>query len=141
MIEVKPGDGQSSPILRQENDLEELTKDATFFAENYPHKLDVWQRNLQVIRKSGRRAVIWGASSKGVAFLTTLKIQDEIEYVVDINPHKQGTYMAGTGQQIVAPEFLRDYQPDVVIIMNPIYQSEIRQMTKKLGLTTDIVCA
>jgi len=26
-------------------------------------------------------------------------------------------YIAGTGQQIVPPEFLRNYQPDVVIVM------------------------
>lgn len=70
-----------------------------------------------------------------MTFLNTLKTQDQIEYVVDINPRKRGRYVPGTGQQIVPPEFLRDYQPDVVIVMNPIYKSEIQQLIKSLGLT------
>ena len=85
--------------------------------------------------QAGQRVVVWGGGAKGVTFLNTLKTQDQIEYVVDINPRKQGRYVPGTGQQIVPPEFLRDYQPDVVIVMNPIYKSEIEQIIKGLGLT------
>jgi len=70
-----------------------------------------------------------------------LKIKDQIEYIVDINPHKQGKYISGTGQQIVPAEFLRDYQPDVVIVMNPIYKKEIQQTVKELGLTTEFIYA
>jgi hypothetical protein len=74
-----------------------------------------------------------------VTFLNTLKTKDHIDYVVDINPRKQGRYVAGTGQQIVTPDFLRDYQPDMVMVMNPIYKREIQQITKRLGLSTDFV--
>ena len=139
MIEARPGNGRSRPVLAQEDDLEGLTRAVAYFAENYPHKLDAWQRDLQEIKQSGRRAVIWGAGSKGVAFLTTLKIQDEIEYAVDINPYKHGTCMAGTGQQIVAPEFLREYRPDVVIVMNPIYCSEIQRDLNRMGVTAELM--
>jgi len=41
----------------------------------------------------------------------------------------------------VPPEFLRDYQPDVIIVMNPIYKSEIRQVAKNLDLTNRFVYA
>jgi hypothetical protein len=41
----------------------------------------------------------------------------------------------------VRPEFLRDYQPDVIVVMNPIYRCEIRQLTKKLGLTAKLISA
>ena len=90
------------------------------------------------MRHSGRRAVIWGAGSKGVAFLTTLGLREEIPYTVDINPHKQGTFMAGTGQEIKAPAFLQEYKPDVVIVMNPIYRNEIQQELKRMGLTAEL---
>ena len=139
MIEAKPGNGRSRPVLVQEDDLEDLARDLAYFAENYLHKLDAWQRDLQEVRQNRQRTVIWGAGSKGVAFLTTLRIQDEIEYAVDINPYKHGTYMAGTGQQIVAPEFLREYRPDVVIVMNPIYCNEIRRDLNRMGVTAELM--
>ena len=47
--------------------------------------------------------------------------------------------MSGTGQKIVAPEFLKDYKPDVVIVMNGIYCDEIGKDLKKLGLDPEIV--
>jgi hypothetical protein len=91
--------------------------------------------------QAGQRTVVWGGGSKGVTFLNTLKIQDQIEYVVDINPRKQGMYIAGTGQRIVSPEFLQDYQPDALIVVNPIYQGEVQQLAGILGLTTDVLPA
>ena len=93
------------------------------------------RHKLEKIEGRGQRVVVWGAGSKGVTFLNTLN-NLSIEYVVDINPRKQGMYLPGTGQMIVPPAFLRDYQPAVIIVMNPIYKSAIRQLTKKLGLTT-----
>jgi SAM-dependent methyltransferase len=139
MIEARPGDGKDGALLEQEDDLEELAREVACFSENYPPKLDAWRRDLQRMRQTGRRAVIWGAGSKGVAFLTTLHIEDEIEYAVDINPYKHGTYMAGTGQEIVGPEFLKEYRPDVVIVMNPIYCQEIQRDLNRMGVTAELV--
>jgi hypothetical protein len=58
---------------------------------------------------------------------------------VDINPYKHGTYMAGTGQEIVGPEFLRAYRPDVVIVMNPIYCNEIQRDLDGMGITAELM--
>ena len=63
----------------------------------------------------------------------------EIEYVVDINPNRQNTYMAGTGQKIISPDFLREYQPDLVIVMNSIYYEEIKQTLSRLSLDPEII--
>ncbi len=62
-----------------------------------------------------------------------------IEFAVDINPHKHGMFMAGTGQEIVAPEFLTTYRPELVVVMNPIYVDEIRAHLDRLGLTPRLV--
>ena len=47
--------------------------------------------------------------------------------------------MAGTGQAIISPEFLVDYKPDIVIVMNPIYREEIRLDLTRLNLTPELV--
>lgn len=135
MIEARPGDGGAASTLPQENDLQELTQQVADFSQNCRESLTKWNHQLQEIKQNGRRAVLWGSGSKAVAFLATLKIQDEIEYAVDINPYRQGTYLAGTGQKIVAPGFLQQYKPDVVIVMNPIYRDEIKRDLNKMGLT------
>jgi SAM-dependent methyltransferase len=139
MIEARPASGGSAVLLAQEKDLGRLREEVAYFAANYEDKLERWRRDLEKMRQSGQRAVIWGAGSKAVAFLTTLGIQDEIEYAVDINPYKHGTYMAGTGHEIVAPAFLQAYKPDVVIVMNPIYCREIQQELDQLGVTTTLM--
>ena len=83
--------------------------------------------------------MVWGAGSKGVAFLSTLQIFEEIEFAVDINPNKSGTYMAGTGQKIVSPDFLVDYQPDVILLMNPVYRTEVEQKLLLLDINTEVI--
>ncbi len=71
--------------------------------------------------------------------MNTLKVKGEIGYVVDINPHKQDKYVAGTGQKIVSPDFLKGYKPDFVAVMNPIYREEIRQKLKQMALNPEII--
>jgi hypothetical protein len=56
-----------------------------------------------------------------------------------VNPHKYGTFLAGTGQHIVAPEFLTTYKPDIVFIMNPIYRAEIDATLKSLGVVAELI--
>ena len=61
-----------------------------------------------------------------------------IDQIVDINPRKQGRFVAGTGQQIVAPEALLESRPDVVIVINPVYRDEVRAQLQALGLSPEI---
>jgi hypothetical protein len=82
--------------------------------------------------------VLWGSGSKAVGYLTTLGLKDEIAAVVDINPHKHGRYLAGTGHEIVAPEALGHLRPDVVVVMNPIYVEEIRDDLQRRGLSPEL---
>lgn len=140
-IEAASGEGAVHPACRLGNDVEEMAGVVAAFADKYRDTVDTWIRRLERVAQAGQRVVVWGAGSKGVTFLNTLKAQSRIEYVVDINPRKQGMYVAGTGQEIVSPEFLRGYRPDVVVVMNPIYKSEIEQLAKHLGLAPEFVCA
>ena len=98
-----------------------------------------WRTQLAEMAHAERRPVVWGSGSKGVAFLTTLDLGGQVEYVVDINPYKQGKYMPGTGQRIVAPDFLIEYRPDAVIAMNPIYLDEIGRQLHALGVRAELL--
>jgi SAM-dependent methyltransferase len=140
-IEAVPGEGLVNSRPNPRDDPAGVARDVASFADRYRGKIRNWHRHLGRMARGGQQAVVWGAGSKGVTFLNLLETQGQIAYAVDINPRKQGMYVAGTGQQIVPPEFLREYQPDVVIVMNPVYEDEIRRFTGGLGLTSEFMCA
>jgi hypothetical protein len=66
--------------------------------------------------------------------VTSLDGSGQVEHVVDINPHKHGTYLPVTAQEVVAPDALRELRPDLVVVMNPFYEQEIRGQLASLGL-------
>ncbi len=140
-IEATPSEGATALKPDRWDNLKEVAEAVVAFTENCQQRIEAWQSDLERIEQAGQRVVLWGAGAKAVGFLNLLKIHDQIEHVVDINPHKQGTYIAGTGQQIVSPEFLVDYRPDTVIVMNPIYKREIQQLVEGLGLAPEFLCA
>ena len=72
--------------------------------------------------------------------MTTITFLSTIPFVVDINPHKHGTFLPGTGQEIVAPRKLIEYQPEVVIAMNPVYRKEIQADLYKMGVRAELLC-
>jgi len=139
LIEARPSNGSSVGSFQIRNDLEEIARDVKQFEKTFPSRLRSWKEELHRIKEQGKRTVVWGSGSKAVAYLTTLGINSEIEYVVDINPYKHGMYLAGTGHKIVAPKFLKEYRPDTVIVMNPIYCDEIQCDLDKMGIAAEII--
>jgi hypothetical protein len=111
------------------------------FSETYRAETSRWKDLLQSIAESGRRAVIWGAGSKGVSFLNTVDTENTIEHAVDLNPLKHGMFVAGSAQRIVGPEALVPSPPEVVIVMNPNYSGEISAMLDDLGIAADVLSA
>lgn len=109
------------------------------FADLFRKKTTSWRRQISRLGKAKSRVVVWGAGAKGVSFLNMLDLREEVQYAVDINPNKQGKYISGTGQKIVPPEFLGDYKPDIILIMNPRYVNEIHQMSKKIGIHAEFL--
>jgi hypothetical protein len=142
LIEGHPVDGTPPPgPLAIEEDVGEVADAVRHFTREFAATRARWREQLSRSRAEGRRTVIWGGGSKGVSFLTTLGIADEIQYVVDVNPYKQDKYMAGTGHRVVAPDFLRGYRPDMVIAMNPIYLPEIGAQLSSMGVDAELVGA
>jgi len=125
MVEARPAAGEPRAALPQEDDAAQIGRLVEAFGEALPKKLAGWTERLDGYHEAGKRVVLWGSGSKGVAFLTTLGGRPDIQHVVDINPHRHGHFMPRSGQEIVGPDALIEYRPDVVIIMNPIYRDEI----------------
>lgn len=118
---------------------EKLSGFVAEFEKKYPSVRQFWKNQLDRFRRASQKVILWGGGSKGVTFLNVVEGSEVIEYVVDMNPFRQNTYIAGAGQQIVAPQFLKEYPPDVVIIMNAVYREEIQYDLAQLGLKPSVM--
>ena len=127
MILASPTDLESNITTDDEDSIATIIRLCGRFATAAAHSRTAWQSRLRNWAATGQRTVLWGSGSKAVAFLTTLGVHDEVEYVVDINPYRVGKFLPSTGQRIVQPAFLCDYHPDNVVIMNPIYRDEVER--------------
>ena len=139
LIEAKPVAIPSEKVHPFEESVEDVANDVKLFTDKIAGKLEYWKNFLEDAQAKQEKVVVWGSGSKCVAFLTTLKTIDKIEYAVDINPHRHGKFIPGVGKEIMAPEFLKTYQPDKVIVMNAIYKQEISEMLEEMGVKTEVV--
>jgi hypothetical protein len=83
--------------------------------------------------------VLWGAGSKGVTFLNMVEGAERIGHAVDINPHKRGLHVPGSGHPVVAPPDLRAIGPATAVVLNPLYVEEVGQQLAELDLATEVV--
>jgi Methyltransferase domain/C-methyltransferase C-terminal domain len=134
-------EGNGSAATRQPNQLRRLASGVRNFGSAYRRKVEKHRTFLHEARRSGKKVALWGAGAKAVNYLNVFRDEQAVEFVVDLNPFKQGMFIPGTGQMIVAPESLIAYRPDAVVVMNPIYRKEVAAKLDALGLDTKVFLA
>lgn len=99
--------------------------DPVHFPVDFTHQVDA-----PIV--AGGRCAVWGGASKGVIF-TLLKARAgyAVDAVIDINPAKQGRYLAATGIQVQSPiQALPQLPPgSAVFVMNSNYLGEIKRLS------------
>ena len=76
----------------------------------------------------GRRTSIWGAAAKGMIFASYMqRAGAQVDLAIDINPSKQGKFLAGCGLRVTSPEeAMSALNPgDEIVVMNSQYLDEI----------------
>ena len=108
---------------------------AKTYVDESTHMLNDWSTYIQKHSEKGPVA-IWGAASKGVTFsLLMSQIQDAqlgIACAIDLNEAKQKCFMPITSTPIVSPEDAKKLGVATVIIMNPNYLNEIKNMATNM---------
>lgn len=138
LIEARPSSQRSDKTFAIEESVEQLRTLVSEFKEKIQEDLLGWRQTLTRLKEANKRTVVWGGGSKSVGFLVNFADLDLIQYVVDVNPHMEGNYIPGIGKMYVQPKFLKEYQPDAVIIMNSIYKNEITKSLNEMGLYPEI---
>jgi SAM-dependent methyltransferase len=139
LIVARPVDGPTEAQLPEEDDLAQVKDEAEAFSAEVGARIGLLRSRVAALRDAGKRISIWGSGSKCVSFLGAVGLNDEVNSVVDINPHRQGLFLAGSGKQVVAPEALQGNPADVILVMNPIYREEIQQQIDGLGVSAELI--
>lgn len=137
LLEAVPGTRPATPHL-DDDPLARLAATVDRFEAAAPARIAALREELDATISRGCTVVLWGASSKAVSYLVSLRVTDEVAGVVDVNPTKWGTYLAGTGHRVLAPRDIPSVAPDVVLLMNPTYRREVAVLLRELDVCADL---
>lgn len=140
-VEAMIGDQSASLGQSDATDQGALPDVIREFSSHHQSGLAAWKKRFSEFATGRKKVVVWGSGGKGISFLNSLDTYGTVQYVVDINPDRQGKFVPGSAQKIVAPNFLVDYRPDAIILTNVLYEREIKQQVKELGLTCEFFVA
>jgi 2-polyprenyl-3-methyl-5-hydroxy-6-metoxy-1,4-benzoquinol methylase len=91
-------------------------------------------RFLIEAKEHGKSIAAYGAPAKGNTLLNYAGVRtDFVDYTVDMNPHKQGRYLPGTGIPIRSPDEIARTRPDYVLILPWNLRDEIVQQMAHIG--------
>ncbi|MCB2359369.1 class I SAM-dependent methyltransferase [Clostridium estertheticum] len=120
-------------------DIDDLEKLAYSYNCVVNKKIEKWKEKIIRLGKNSKVA-IWGAGAKGVTFANLIDPKNlYIDCVIDINIHKQGCYLPGTGHKIVNYTDIIDRKIQYVIVMNNNYSDEIEQTLKDNNINVQII--
>ena len=89
-------------------------------------KNELWDELVR-LKKEGKVVAAYGAAAKGNTLLNYAGIDSElVQYVVDLNPNKQGKYLPGSRIPVVGAEYLHQTKPDVLLILPWNLSAEIK---------------
>lgn len=93
-------------------------------------------KELHKLKASGKKISAYGAAAKGITLLNYCEIDsDVIDFVVDLNPSKQGKYLPGSQIPIVDSKILTSNMPDVLLILAWNLSNEIKlQLNHQINL-------
>lgn len=111
------------------------------FRTRFEETVSTWSGFLADAAGTGRRVALWGAGAKSVIFLNLVPGAQSIGAVTDLNPRKYGKFIPGTQHQILSPDCMKEFRPDTVLLTNPIYEAEVRDALRGMGIGAEVVVA
>lgn len=99
-------------------------------------------KQLNNLYLSGKKIAIWGGTGKSAAFICRYGL-DAIRFpiVVDSDPEKVGTFVPGTGQEILFRDYLKEHPVDVLIIPPEWRVSDILMEMQQEGIVVGQILA
>jgi hypothetical protein len=123
--------GKQSATLTELLALENKRQVATnVFFDSFVNRITTIKQQLNKlvaeIRNNNKRIIGYGAAAKGTTLLHYMRLgADDLAYIIDKNPHKNGWCMPGNHIDIKSPTHLDENTPDYVLILAWNFANEI----------------
>jgi SAM-dependent methyltransferase len=129
----REGEGEVDPsveellVTEHENGLDRLETYLRFADRTLKVKHDL-RRTLDELRSTGKTVAGYGAPAKGNTLLGFLELgPEDLDYIADKSPLKQGLYTPGTHIPVVPPQRLLEDRPDYVVLLAWNFAEEIME--------------
>lgn len=126
-------------LLNKEND---FGLNSIEIYKRFSKQVKATKRNLLKLlielKNQNKSIVAYGAAAKGNTLFNYCGIgRDFIDYSVDLNPHKQNTFLPGSHIEVKAPDEIRKTKPDYILITPWNIKDEV---IKQLDYTKEWGC-
>ncbi len=129
----------SSPKAAPARSPGSVPESAASFARSEETIRAAWGRRIRELSARGKVA-LWGAGAKGVTLANLVDADGRLlACVVDLNPNKQGRYVAGTGHPIVDYREIARLGVASAVLMNPNYRDENLALLREAHLPVTLV--
>jgi novobiocin biosynthesis protein NovU/D-mycarose 3-C-methyltransferase len=103
------------------------------FARRVARSRELLREELARLQALGKKLAGYGAPAKGMTLVAYCDVGEELPYLVDKSPHKQGRLTPGHHIPILHPSQLLVDQPDVVLLLAWNFAAEVvRQQVEYL---------
>ena len=89
------------------------------------------KKHLEGLRQKGERMAVWGASHQGLTLLSTTALQEDVAYIIDSAPFKQGKYSPASHLPIVDKSHFQNEPVEEILIVAPGYTEEIAGIIRR----------
>jgi 2-polyprenyl-3-methyl-5-hydroxy-6-metoxy-1,4-benzoquinol methylase len=128
----------ASPDLPSPQRMKKLSETIKSFSEAFEDMIEQNKIKITRFKENNLKTIAWGAGARAVTFFNLFDLQKEVPFIVDINTYRHGKFLPGSAQEIVPPDFVTKYDPDLVIITNPTYAKEIQDSIAAMDLSPEI---
>ena len=109
------------------------------FCSAISRKSEEWRDRIGAWIAAGEQIMLWGGGSKAVAFVSFTHAEGNLLAAIDINPRKSNTFLPGSGLPVLSPGQAKTCEVRMIILLNPIYRTEVERECSRLGIHASIV--
>lgn len=99
--------------------------------EDIENKIDQVKKYVEKIKNEGKTLAVWCAGHFAFTVLSLANIGNDVAYIIDNAPFKQGKYSPASHVPIYGPEYFEKAPVDNILILGPIYIDEIIKEIKQ----------